>query len=78
MKLSEIKKNQIVKVNSIHQVPGILRVQTMGLTEGAIVKCESRSYGTIELTLHGTRLAISEDVAQQFTVEQQHWCAALP
>lgn len=71
MKLSEIKKNQIVKVNSIHQVPEVIRAQILGITEGAIVKCESRTYGTIELNLFGSKIAISEDIAQHYTAELQ-------
>ena len=67
MKLSEIKKNQIVKVNSIHQVPEVVKAQVLGLTEGAIVQCLTRACGTIELSLHGTNLAISEDIAKHYT-----------
>jgi len=69
MKLSDVRKNQIVKVNSIHTVPDALRCMVLGLTEGTIVECLTRTSKTIELKLHGCSFAISTDVAQHFTVE---------
>lgn len=68
MKLSEIKKNQKAEIKSITNYS---KAQVLGLVEGTIVKCISRAFGTIELDIYGSRLAISSDVASTITAELQ-------
>ena len=68
MKLSEIKKNQKAKIKSITNYS---KAQVLGLVEGTIVKCKSRAFGTIELDIYGSRLAISKDIASTITAELQ-------
>lgn len=68
MKLSEIKKNQKAEIKSITNYS---KAQVMGLVEGTIVKCVSLAFGTIELDIYGSRLAISSDVASTITAELQ-------
>ena len=67
MRLIEIEPDDIFEITKIYLKDSIMfKPLAMGLTEGAVVRCVSKINTTLELDIHGVRLAISEDIAKRY------------
>jgi len=69
MKLSEVKVGERGTINNMFIAgPDTLRVMTMGLVLGSEVKVLSRTSGSIEISVEGSRMAIDKEIASKIMV----------
>lgn len=69
MKLSEVRVGEYGTINNIYvSGPDIIRVMTMGLVLGSKIKVLSRTSGSIEISVEGSRMAIDKEIASKIMV----------
>ena len=69
MKLSELGKGKTAKIKKVNtDCNCVLRIMTLGLVEGVKVKHISSTKANMELSVYGTRLALSKHCANYIVV----------
>ena len=69
MRLSELKVGSTAVIKEVETNCGcVLRIMTLGLTEGAKVKHVTSTKGNMEIVVHGARVAISKHCATHIVV----------
>lgn len=72
MTLKDLKDGDRVRIASVDPSdPGVQRLMTLGLVEGAELTFLHRSLGgdPLEFRLHGTSISLRQDQAKRFVVE---------
>lgn len=71
MRLNELKAGEKAMVTGVDTSEySTLKLMTLGIVEGSIIKCVSKLYHSMEVDIYGTHFAISDHIAKRFICEK--------
>ena len=74
MRLNELQPGESAIITGVdNSTSPSLKLMTLGVVEGTLVTCASKLYTSMEIVIHGSRLAVSNGTASHFICKRVNY-----